>query len=123
MARFADGHPGGPGRPKTQGLDPIVKFNLKMAARELCPRAIEVIRECLDSDDERIRLAAATIAFERAFGRPELHADLNLSHAFCVAPEVLTQDEWLAKHGKQLDLKATPDAAKPSDEPDPSKLN
>jgi hypothetical protein len=128
MARFADGHPGGPGRPKgkTEGLSPVVRFNLKMAMRELCPRAVGVVRECLNSADEKVRLMACQIAFERGFGRPEQHADVNINANFIVAPAPLSEAAWLAK--RQIDLKAAPatrlmdpDAETPPD--DPSKVN
>jgi hypothetical protein len=72
-----------------------IAFDLREQARSLCPRAIEVIRECLHSDDERVRLLAAQLAFDRGFGKAPVTADVNLNHNFCEVPQVLSEEEWL----------------------------
>jgi hypothetical protein len=55
-----------------------------------------------------------------------------VAHKFVVAPEVMDQETWLARRGQPLQLPrpqdVCPDApvtldSKPSDEPDPTKLN
>ena len=63
------------GRPKGRMPSKIVLWDLKMEMRRLCPSAAKVVERCLKSEDDKIALAAAEIAFERGFGRPELHAD------------------------------------------------
>jgi hypothetical protein len=120
------GNPGGRSR-----LDTMVRFDLREAARALCPRSIEVIRECLEHKDARIRLMAAQLAMERGFGKPEIKAEVT-THAFVVCPEVMDEALWLERRGQPLiEGKAAPlpqDAPTtldrtPSDEPDPTKLN
>ena len=64
-------------------------YDLKQAMRALCPEAAEVVKRCLGSADDKIALAAAQIAFERGFGRPELHADIEVNHRFVIAPQTM----------------------------------
>jgi hypothetical protein len=75
-------------------------FDLKCAMRELCPQAVEVVKRCLASDDERVALAACEIAFERGFGKAELHADVSIQHNFVVAPQTMELGEWLERKGQ-----------------------
>jgi hypothetical protein len=75
-------------------------WELKTAMRELAPQAVEVVRKCLGSDDERIALMAAEIAFERGFGKAVVHADVEINHRFVVAPAVMPVDQWLARKGQ-----------------------
>ena len=72
-------------------------YDLKQAMRALCPEAAEVVKRCLHSKDEKVALIAAQIAFDRGFGRPEVHAGVDVNHkfAFAVVPEVLTREAWL----------------------------
>jgi hypothetical protein len=102
-----------------------------MAAREMTPEALAVIRKCLRSKDERVALMAAGIALDRGWGKPEVTAEVTMAHKFAVVPQVMEQGEWLRNRGQPtpvLDLKSTcPDAAttldsKLSVEP-PEKLN
>jgi hypothetical protein len=120
-------------------------YDLKQAMRALCPEAAEVVKRCLKSDDEKIALLAAQIAFDRGFGKPEVSAEVEVSHNFVVAPNTLPIDEWLATKGQgwlehqkeqhakskapTIDLKATeaneepPEPELPPTPPvDPSKL-
>jgi hypothetical protein len=118
-------------------------YDLKQAMRALCPEAAEVVRRCLKSDDEKIALMAAQIAFDRGYGKPEVSAEVEVSHKFVIAPNTLPIDEWLATKGQgwlelerqqrqckpegpTIDLKAEeqPEPGSPPTPPvDPSKLN
>lgn len=56
----SSGNPGGrPGMPE----------GLLNSIRELSPRAVEVIKECLESADERVRFVAAKEVLDRGYGR------------------------------------------------------
>jgi hypothetical protein len=123
-------------QPKTAHM---VMFDLREAARRWCPEALEVVAKCLSSKDEKVRLLAAEIMLNRGYGKPLVTVDANTTHAFVVAPEVMSEADWLRTRGNPqlLELSRNPEAAarevcpdaaptldrKPSDEPDPSKLN
>ena len=100
----------------------MVIFDLKQAARALCPRAIEVLAEALHHKDVRVRLIAAGLAFERGYGKPEQRSRQRRSlHKFAVVPEVMEQQEWLERRGqpKRLALAAPPERSfKDDDDPD-----
>jgi hypothetical protein len=130
--QFQKGNPGGPGRPPGRSPSQMVRFNLKMAAREHCERAVQVVAECLEHKDARIRLMAAEIMLERGYGRPEQRADVDVVHQFAVVPQVLDRETWLRTRGqgllsdgtvppRPLDAVVTLDRT-PTDEP-PDKLN
>jgi hypothetical protein len=91
------------------GLDPVVRFNLKQAAREHCPEALDVIAECMRSKDERVAIAAASIMLERGYGKPEQHADIEVSHRFVIAPNTMQIDAWLESKGQQTPALPPPD--------------
>jgi hypothetical protein len=78
----------------------IVLWDLKQEMRRLCPEAAQVVGRCLKSEDDKIALAAAEIAFERGFGRVELHLDAAIEHRFVVAPDVMPIGEWLERRGQ-----------------------
>jgi hypothetical protein len=112
----------------------MVIYDLKQAARRLAPEALATIEHAMrHSEDERVRVMAAQIVLERAYGKPEQKADMEVVHKFARVPEVMDQETWLANRGQPMvDGKAArevcPDAApsldtKLSDEPDPTKLN
>jgi hypothetical protein len=119
-------------------------YDLKQAMRALCPEAAKVVKRCLKSEDEKIALMAAQIAFDRGFGKPEVSAEVEVSHKFVIAPNTLPIDEWLATKGQgwsghqkeqqaqhakseapTIDLKAEeqPEPESPTPPADPSKLN
>jgi hypothetical protein len=132
--QFRKGEVGNPygraGKPgSVSRLAQMVKFDLREAARQYCPKALEVIAGCLDHRDAKVRLLAASIMLERGYGKPEVRADLTATHKFCIAPETLPIDEWLATKGQGYGrmLSRPPDApvtldAKPLPDDD-SKLN
>jgi hypothetical protein len=78
----------------------MIVFDLREAARKHCPKAIEVVAKCLDHKDAKVRLLAANIMLERGYGKPEVKADLTATHKFCIAPETLPVEEWLATKGQ-----------------------
>jgi hypothetical protein len=72
---------------------------LQALAREYTAEAVERVAELMRSAaDEHVRLKAAGMLFDRGWGRAEITADLNVSHAFVVAPEVMTEADWVAAY-------------------------
>jgi hypothetical protein len=89
------------GRPVgTKGPGPLTMWELRQEARRHSPKALRRIVECLDDENAKIRLMAAEMILNRAWGRPELSVELNANHSFCVAPQTLPLDEWLATRGQ-----------------------
>ena len=43
---------------------------MREAARELSPQAIEVLRGAMEDDDPRVRIKAAEVLLDRAWGKP-----------------------------------------------------
>ena len=144
MSRFPKGQSGNPlgsskgrrGRPPGQKPSTVVIWDLKMAARKHCPKALQRIAECLDDEDKKVRLMAAQIMLERGYGKPEQHVDAEVNHQFVIAPQVMPLDQWLARKGqppgtgddwleRQQRSKPAPTIDLKAEEPpdDPSKLN
>jgi hypothetical protein len=88
------------GRPPGQRPHAVILWDLKQQMRALCPKARDVVERCLNSEDERVALLAAQIAFERGYGKPEQHADINVTRNFAEVPQVMGQAEWLARRGQ-----------------------
>lgn len=80
-------------------MDPVVRFNLQQAARSHCEESLKVVAACLKSDDERVRLMAATIMFERGFGKAPVTAAVNVQHKFAVVPQTMDKASWLERGG------------------------
>ena len=145
MSRFPKGQSVNPlgsskgrrGRPPGQKPSTVVIWDLKMAARKHCPKALQRIAECLDDEDKKVRLMAAQIMLERGYGKPEQHVDAEMTHNFCIAPQTMPVDQWLARKGqpvgasgdawleKHQQSKPAPTIDLKAKEPpdDPSKLN
>jgi hypothetical protein len=101
----------------------MVIYDLKQAARKHCPEALEIVVRCLHSDDDRVALKAAEILFERAYGRPEQHGDVQMmSHQFVIAPQTMALDRWLANKGQPEPTEDNPEPSTDDDDPD-RKLN
>jgi hypothetical protein len=100
MAKFQKGEIHSRGRPPGKLPSPIILWDIKHAARAHCEKSLQVIASCLDSADERIALAAAIAMLERGYGKPEQKADVTVAHKFCVAPQVMELDDWLANKGQ-----------------------
>jgi len=100
------------------GLDPVVRFNLKMAARSYAPEALEVIAKAMRSEDERVRLMAANIMLDRGYGKPKEYDDAETVHRFAELPQVMPLQQWLETRGQPQLLSPEKD----DDDPD-RKLN
>jgi hypothetical protein len=105
-------------------------WELRQEARRHSPKALQRIVECLDDENKKIRLMAADMILNRAWGRPELSVELNADHSFVVAPNTLPLDEWLQTKGQgwaahRRELEAQAQQAKPealdlkANEPEP----
>ena len=71
MAKFSKGSSGNPGgRPKAEG-------HVRELARQLTEKAIATLATCLDDDNGRIRVAAATALLDRAWGKAPQQVDLK----------------------------------------------
>lgn len=57
----------------------VIPPEIKAKFRELTPHAIEVLRQSLSSDDERIRLEAAKEILNRDLGKPHQTIDATVS--------------------------------------------
>jgi hypothetical protein len=101
MGKFVKGQSGNRrGRPPGRSPGQTVLWDLKMAARKHCPKALQRIVECLDDANRKIRLLAAQLLLERGYGRPEQHSGIELTHNFVIAPDVMPLDRWLANKGQ-----------------------
>jgi hypothetical protein len=78
----------------------MVVFDIREAARAHCERAIEKLAEHMESDDERVSTMACIAMVERGYGKPEQRTDASVTHKFAVVPEVMAEDEWLARKGQ-----------------------
>ncbi len=63
------------------GGRPAVPKELREQFARLAPQAIEVLRQSLDSPDEKIRLAAAQALLDRALGRPHQSQSVEVTEA------------------------------------------
>jgi hypothetical protein len=88
------------GRPPGQRPHAVVLWDLKQQMRALCPKARDVVERCLKSEDERVALLAAQIAFERGYGKPEQHTDVSLTCHFAEVPETMELGQWLERRGQ-----------------------
>jgi hypothetical protein len=46
---------------------------------------------------------------ERGYGKPELHADIKVSHKFVIAPQTMAIDAWLDSKGQPTPAWPPPD--------------
>jgi hypothetical protein len=101
--------------------DPAARFNLKMACREHSEAALAKIVKFLDSKDEKVALIAAKEILDRAYGKPEQKADIEMVHRFAQVPAVMEKSQWLATRGDPKLIEHVAEEPKPKD-PN-SKLN
>jgi hypothetical protein len=79
---FKKGWKGGPGRPKRN--NGVILYDIKMAAREFCPEALNRLVDHMRSKDERVSMAACIAIIERGFGKPDQRGDLAAAHKFVI---------------------------------------
>lgn len=61
------------------GGRPALPKELREQFAAIAPRAVEVLRQSLDSPDEKIRIAAAQALLDRALGRPHQSQSVELT--------------------------------------------
>lgn len=85
------------GRPKVVGL-------VREAAQRLCPQAIEELaRLMLQSDDDRVRVAAARELLDRGIGRAEKASQEAAGNSLAAALEAIRRNaEAQAGHAAKL---------------------
>ena len=71
-----------------------------MAARSHCEKALKVIAKCMDSEDEKVSMMAASIMLDRGYGRPAQKEEVATTHAFVIAPDTMDQETWLKYRGQ-----------------------
>jgi hypothetical protein len=102
-------------------------WDLKQAARSHSEEGMQILLQCMRDRkaDWNTRLKAIELLWERGYGRPEQHGDVNVSHRFVIAPNTMAIDEWLANKGQPKSALPPPDDPEPStDDDDPDrKLN
>jgi hypothetical protein len=59
------------------GGRPKMPAELREAMQCMADDAAKVLKDCLTSDDERVRLAAAQQVFDRGYGKPNQSVDLK----------------------------------------------
>jgi hypothetical protein len=69
--RFKRGQSGNPG-----GRKPIPE-ELKNRLRSLSEKAVDALEQALDSKDDRVRIQAATVLLDRAYGKPPQQHEVN----------------------------------------------
>lgn len=103
------------GRPKA--IKPI-----KELARENSLEAMQKIVKLMEDSDPRVALAAAIHVLDRAWGKPEQKADVEMVHRFAQVPQVMSKEDWLRTRGDPRLLELKP--VEPEKPKDPnSKLN
>jgi hypothetical protein len=109
------GQSGNPaGRPK-------IAWQVKVHARENSKAAMEKIVALMEDPDPRVALAAAIHVLDRAYGKPEQKADVEMVHRFAQVPAVMEKSQWLATRGDPKLIEHVAEEPKPKD-PN-SKLN
>lgn len=53
----------------------------------------------MENEDPRVALAAAIHVLDRAYGKPEQKADIEMVHRFAQVPAVMSKADWLATRG------------------------
>jgi hypothetical protein len=87
-----------------------IAFDLREQARAWCPEALAVVTKCLKSQDEKVRLAAAAILFERSYGKAPVTAIVSTEHKFVVAPPRMSRQEWIETRGQGYGAPLVPPA-------------
>jgi hypothetical protein len=79
-------------------------YNLRQAARSYSEEGLNIALQCMrdDNADWSQRLRAIELIWAYGFGRPQVQADVNISHSFCVAPNTMEINEWLERKGQPV---------------------
>jgi hypothetical protein len=94
---FVKGQPGGPGRPRRDVA--IVLYDIKNAARGYGEEALMTLVKHMRSEESRASITAAVALIERGYGKPEQKTDVEHTHKFVIAPEVMDKAAWIATKG------------------------
>jgi|SRR6516162_5536500 hypothetical protein len=99
------------GKNGSSRLDQMVIYDLRQAARRNTPEAFQFIVATMRNEDadDRVRLAAAEIILERAYGKPQQQAQIDVQHRFVVAPNTMELEQWLANKGQPTPMLPPPD--------------
>ena len=101
---------------------PKIAWQVKVHARENSKAAMEKIVALMEDPDPRVALAAAIHVLDRAWGKPEQKADVEMVHRFAMVPQVMEKSQWLATRGDPKLIEHQP--IEPEKPKDPnSKLN
>jgi hypothetical protein len=75
-----------------------------MAARDKSKRGLEILEQCMEDTtcDWNTRLKAVELLWERGYGRPQVSVDVNTTHNFCIAPDVMELGVWLERRGQPI---------------------
>jgi hypothetical protein len=121
----APGKPGNPNWQKGQSGNPSgrpkIVQSIKLLARENSFEAMQKIVKLMEDPDPRVALAAAIHVLDRAWGKPEQKADVEMVHRFAQVPAVMEKSQWLATRGDPKLIEHVAEEPKPKD-PN-SKLN
>jgi hypothetical protein len=84
---------------------------LREIARAHSDKAFGRVLQLIDSKDERVALMASNTVLDRAWGKAEARGEVSVARAFVVAPEVMSEEDWLRTRGdpKLLGKRDDPD--------------
>jgi hypothetical protein len=82
----------------------VVLWDLQQAAKDKSRRGLEILEQCMEDTtcDWNTRLKAVELLFERAYGRPQVSVDMNMTHNFAEVPETMPLGLWLERKGQPV---------------------
>jgi hypothetical protein len=107
----------GAGRPAGSGNK--TPPELREIARAHSPRAFERVLDLVESEDERVALAACKEVLDRAWGKAEAKGEVAVVHRFAQVPAVMSREDWLRTRGDPNLLPGKPDTDPTCTEIDP----
>jgi hypothetical protein len=87
----------GAGRPAGSGNK--APPELREIARAHSDKAFGRVLQLIDSKDERVALMASNTVLDRAWGKAEAKGEASIVQRFVVAPEVMSEEDWLRTRG------------------------